>query len=100
MAEKYIERETVRNTIKAVCEKYNQAYGGNYGGFGEELAKSIDNMPAADVEPVKHGEWKKSGEGEYNCTNCNEIICINADMSPIEDCGLYYCPNCGAKMDG
>ena len=50
MAEKeYIERETVRNTIKAVCEKYNQAYGGNYGGFGEELAKSIDNMPAADV---------------------------------------------------
>ena len=53
MAEKeYIERETVRTTIKNLCTKYNQAFGGHYGGFGEELAKSIDNMPAADVVEV------------------------------------------------
>ena len=78
MSEKeYIERETVRNTIKAVCKKYNQAYGGNYGGFGEELAKSIDNVPTADVVKV--------------------VRCKDCILRKTEDCAMYYSYNCGEQ---
>ena len=98
MAE-YIEHETVRNTIKALCEKYNQAYGGNYGGFGEELAKSIDNMPVSDVEPVRRGRWVweanyRDYDGDiysvYSCSVCG----VKNDET------TNYCKNCGAKMKG
>lgn len=76
MAEKeYIARETVRNTIKALCIKYNQAFGGHYGGFGEELAKIINNMPATDVVEVvrcKDCKFRKTEECAmfYECFDC------------------------------
>lgn len=92
MAE-YIEREVVRNAIKALCEKYNQAYGGNYGGFGEELAKSIDNMSAADVEPVRRGHWIINSDGYY--PQCSE--CMKEPQGRVM---TDWCPNCGAKMKG
>ena len=49
MSEKeYIERETVRNTIKAVCEKYNQAFGGHYilleQGYKRKYTISMENL--------------------------------------------------------
>lgn len=52
----------------------------------------IDDMPAADVEEVRHGKWRDEREdfGTYVCSVCNR------------PCGnqYNYCPNCGAKMDG
>lgn len=62
---------------------------------------AIEN--AADVQPVKHGQWigineycKKngyipSGMGVYYwCSECGK------GETKISD----YCPNCGARMDG
>lgn len=46
----------------------------------------VDNMPAADVAPVKHGEWCGTV-----CSACGE------STSFYYDCD--YCPHCGCKMD-
>ena len=64
---------------------------------GEVYVLDILRIPAADVQPVVHGEWKpivyhdnfqKCG---YWCSICGE------EWNGIE---TDYCPNCGAKMDG
>lgn len=61
----------------------------------------LDSIPAADVEPVKHGKWERiAGIFELiECSNCGkDINCTNyADYYAKH---FYFCPNCGAKMDG
>lgn len=65
----------------------------------------IKNQPTADVAEVKHGFWKKSQfSGRSGFYSVRDVIC--------SECGIYstflqheirpdyYCPNCGAKMDG
>lgn len=52
----------------------------------------IEKAPAADVAPVIHGEWIWTGSCQV-CSLCNE------EQYGL-DTGRYYCPNCGAKMDG
>lgn len=60
-------------------------------------------IPAADVEPVRHGQWVRTEDDwnsltTYQCTACDEEFCFEID----EDLPLLnynYCPNCGAKMD-
>ena len=49
----------------------------------------IEDMPAADVAPVRHGRWKRYGKNLGECSECGEIVSVRN----------YYCPNCGAKMD-
>lgn len=68
----------------------------------QELCDGVASVfraaPAADVEPVRHGWWKFSGDeyGDYaKCSACgDEIQCYEADSA-----ATTYCPNCGAKMD-
>ena len=59
-------------------------------------------------EPCDHFENKSEGEWikhpcSYECTLCGEEFYVESyaeDYDPITDYGLYYCPNCGAKMKG
>lgn len=53
----------------------------------------IEDMPIADVEPVRHGHWDEDME----CSICG---CL-APVSHVtgEEYAYDYCPNCGAKMD-
>lgn len=57
-------------------------------------ARRIDQMPAADVQSVKHGEWQlmnhEYGIKYYNCLACNKTAIRKYN----------FCPNCGARMDG
>ena len=55
----------------------------------------IDKEPAADVVEVRHGRWEKRGS-KWQCTGCKALMSI--DGTPQENL-LYYCPNCGCKMD-
>ena len=48
----------------------------------------LEDIPSADVAPVRHGEWKWSHGGE--CSVCGYR---NSDFE------YNYCPNCGAKME-
>ena len=55
----------------------------------------VENMPSADVQPVKHGEWKINSDGYYPyCSVCGTV----ADQ--LTKHLTKYCPNCGARMDG
>lgn len=77
MAE-YIEREA----LKAEFEE-----DGHLSAYIEEM---IDSIPAADVQKVKRGKWKRNDRGNYNCTNCK------SEYDAVF--GFAFCPNCGADM--
>ena len=91
MAEKeYIERESTYNDmLYEMCGT----------GYQSRALSVINYAPAADVAPVKHGYWEElDEEGCYSCSACgNPWIII--DGTP-QDNEMYFCPNCGAKMDG
>lgn len=91
MAE-YIERG-------ALLEAYDKAHKGPPGG----ARKLMEDAPAADVVPVKHGRWiplEYDGYADgspvwdlWECSECQE------EHSGDEETLTPYCPNCGAKMD-
>ena len=60
-----------------------------------ELVGCLKDAPAADVAPVVHGRWKKSGS-LLECQYCGEIY---SQLGGNAGKSLNYCPNCGAKMD-
>ena len=64
-------------------------------------ADQLKNLPTADVQEVKHGEWKeiKCGDGMFDyCFICSE--CSGTTPSKAYAISPNYCPRCGAKMDG
>lgn len=69
------------HSISSVCE---------YCGVGNVLLL-IKSLPAADVEPVRHGRKIEDGDIGcfYLCSLCGECLPYGAN----------YCPICGAKMD-
>ena len=56
----------------------------------------ICDLPAADVAPVRHGEWEivvgSNGKEYMVCTCCR----VSQDLTGV----FTYCPNCGCRMDG
>lgn len=70
----------------------------------KETKERLQNWKAADVQPVKHGQWfqyNRNGEETYiECTNC----CVSSRPRHLQMVtrtgeGLPdYCPNCGARM--
>lgn len=65
----------------------------------------LNNLSAADVEPVRHGRWIQSTEecgwAELECAECSEC----GEDYVLDEWGyedftkfMNYCPNCGAKM--
>lgn len=62
-------------------------------------AERIKALPAADVVPVVHGRWEQDADGDWYCTNCDEVVAI-CDSGRERTYRKPYCPNCGAKMDG
>ena len=99
MAE-YIERETMIENIvqEALYYCYHEMNGESRGLMSAK--ELLQKAPAADVEPVRRGKWicvADYGESEYKCTNCHDVWYLD-EGTPIEN-GMYYCPNCGAKME-
>lgn len=78
----YIEKEKLK---EALCP-YSDT---NYAQDMETILRIVDEFPAADVAPVKHGKWFDKGSLSCRCSNCG---C----KSPKE---YDFCPNCGVKMD-
>ena len=97
---KYIELEALKNRFakrlvwlkKDIHDEYSL---GLYDGC-EYDTKLIDEIPTADVAPVRHGEWEivvgSNGKEYMVCTCCR----VSQDLTGV----FTYCPNCGAKMDG
>ena len=56
----------------------------------------ITDLPAADVEPVRHGRWEN---GNPICPVCGGDKFKDLDADIWCDWQPAFCPNCGAKMD-
>ena len=75
---------------------------------GLEPSQYIESLEPADVVPVVHGKWidhdgnkvqlNEHGEtcGTCFCNQCGEWL-VASDEYAVKG---YFCPNCGAKMDG
>ena len=86
----YISREAA---VK-IAQKYGLANGsalGRHTGLADCIAIEIEGLPAADVEPVRHGRKIEDGDIGvfYLCSLCGECLPYGAN----------YCPNYGAKME-
>ena len=63
---------------------------------------TIDNFPAADVAPVKHGHWISEYDCGYitpHCSECGETALTKEETS-YDYVYSSYCPRCGTKMGG
>ena len=90
MSKVYLEREAICEN----CKNKDSCFP-----YPEMRAKCpVYKTPAADVEPIQHGEWNivyvDTGhidmEKMYKCSVCGSRKYID----------YYHCPNCRAKMDG
>ena len=88
MAE-YIEREAAIAAVKHAWAK------------GLEPSQYLEIISAADVAPVRHGQWI-----EYTKVIIPEPYNKWEQAWKCSECGFddgfvayNYCPNCGAKMD-
>lgn len=57
------------------------------------IVETLEDLPSADVAPVRHGRWEVIDTEEprrYGCSACKRLS-WHMDN---------YCPNCGARMDG
>lgn len=63
--------------------------------------KIINQFPAADVAPVRHGRWIKESDGGTRCSVCNKRVrdVTGGGDEPVDLSDMPYCPKCGAKMD-
>ena len=82
------------DTVKAVFEEKSSV-----AVCGVELCKAIisriEEAPAVDAVPVRHGHWIQASEDFrnqvfwWNCSECG--FSVSSKYS--------YCPDCGARMD-
>ena len=100
----YIEREAAQGLLRKRSEELLQAGNPIPGGAVSGASLLLSLIPAADVAPVVHGEWKHNVrkvyeppdvggywlEGYTYCSECNNEL----------DFETPYCSNCGALMDG
>lgn len=92
MAE-YIELETAIETI--MSEPTDAHYPSWY-------ADKIKEIPAADVAPVRHGQWERDERGSYlrRCSVCKKPPVYQDERRNSVAVYAGVCINCGAKMDG
>lgn len=86
----YTEKEKVIDLFK----KRQSYLGTRVAEFGQEL----EELPTADVEPVRHGRWLLDSSGAEFCSECGEYPFDDGEYH-ISGWSSKYCPNCGAKMD-
>ena len=94
----YIDREAISEKIRKYYYKNppNFSYGEGFDRGLDRAQRAILDAPAADVAPVRHGEWEivvgSNGKEYMVCTCCR----VSQDLTGV----FTYCPNCGSKMDG
>lgn len=60
-----------------------------------QMFENIDQLPAADVAPVKHGRW----EYKYRSGTVPKTGVVSSCCDLWNKRSTDYCPWCGAKMD-
>ena len=93
----YIEREAAL-AYPIRKDHYDRKHGNEHFILGiESVIEFVENLPAADVAPVRHGRWVPADQTGDCCYTCSE--CGFERDAYLLDVG-NYCPNCGALMGG
>lgn len=95
-----IRREDVQAMIVLACKSHDRS------DVIMAIRRGVKNIPSVDAVPVVHARWvKMTGmmppeyHGHYECSECKwHMKGLRNSWTREEE--LYYCPNCGAKMDG
>ena len=93
MAE-YINREVLRDELLNISIDISNLYGCGVLEGLDRATKRLNEQPAADVAPVRHGKWKCNKP----CPVCGVDRFKGLDADIWADWEPPYCPNCGAKM--
>ena len=114
---KYGMQKNVQNDLQQCINSFERMKRGGIG-IADELVcdtckralKYIDELEdkLAESEPVRHGRWIYNPNGmDFNlgawecsvCTQKNNNLPCNRNISPYICVGSKYGPTCGAKMD-
>lgn len=100
---RYIDANKLQEAFEKIADEPDYMHEGENWQTGIYLAGTIaDKQPTADVEEVKHGEWKIETDN-YGCEYVMCSVC-EKEYYPIDEdmpcTALNYCPNCGADMRG
>lgn len=103
MADEYISREAAIDKHCAICKDNALCYRSRE---SCPEVKSFNSMPAADVQPVRHGRWIETtqpmGWEDVTCAECSEcgedFVLDEWGMEDMKNL-MHYCPNCGADMN-
>ena len=66
----------------------------------DHLRIIIKLQPTVDAVEVVHAKWEHSPEiGDEVCSNCGFEWWDGCQECGVRPSNIFYCPNCGAKMD-
>lgn len=65
----------------------------------DNAIRLIKRLPAADVEPVRHGAWYPCFEDWRQQQEGNKCSVCGFEYYGTGIRAFHYCPNCCAKMD-
>lgn len=103
MAE-YIEREKVIHEIDTWLDSVGTVLVGKGLSYYGELLGCVEDVPAADVAPVRRGQWGLYEDThehlvKYVCPFCYNYVGFRHDPGEDTVRGNYiYCHSCGAKL--
>ena len=91
--DEYIKRKEIRRAYEKLARSYmhGEPYIADW-----KFDEMIEELPAADVVPVRHGQWEN---GNPICPVCGGDKFKDLDADIWCDWQPAFCPNCGAKMD-
>ena len=91
--DEYIKRKEIRKAYEKLARSYmhGEPYIADW-----KFDEMIEELPAADVVPVRHGRWEN---GNPICPVCGGDKFKDLDADIWCDWQPAFCPNCGAKMD-
>ena len=101
----YISREAAIEKIRVAGCTDCGGSSGTICGFCdfENAVRLVNGLPAADVAPVRHGQWLRTDD-DWNslvtiqCSACGGEWYFEVDED-VQLLGYNYCPGCGCKMD-
>ena len=101
----YISREAAIAYIRERSEESQKTFeelGGESGVYADaynDLAEDFHRIPAADVEPVRHGQWEQCFEDWRQQIEGDKCSACGFEYYETGIRRFHYCPSCGAKME-